>query len=283
MCAGHGGQNGPCQTHNRSKQTPRPSDLKPTQNPDTAARPAVVLDEQHPAGDGAWHSHQRVQFIHASAGVMRVSTAQGHWVVLPQRAVWVPGGVPHAVGSARGYQLHTLYLLPRLAPALAQCAVVPVSPLLGELLKAAANLGLDYPALGPAARLLHVLMEQLPAPSEKVAALHLPDPLDPRLRRLVAPLHRNPADPRSFDVLAAAVGLSARHANRSFLAATGLTPGAWRTQRRLLAALEGLAQGQPVRRVALEVGYADVSSFIAVFKRAFGVTPARYFAASGPD
>lgn len=30
-------------------------------------------------------------------------------------------------------------------------------------------------------------------------------------------------------------------------------------------------------QVAMEVGYADVSSFIAVFKEAFGETPARYF------
>jgi AraC-like DNA-binding protein len=38
-----------------------------------------------------------------------------------------------------------------------------------------------------------------------------------------------------------------------------------------------LGAGDSVTRVALEVGYGDVSSFIAVFKAAMGDTPARYF------
>jgi AraC-like DNA-binding protein len=216
--------------------------------------------------------------------------------------VWVPAGVAHAVGSARGYQLHTLYLTTRLAREVngsvnggldgsvhdcvhggtQRCAVVAVSPLLGQLLTAAAAFGMAYPPKGPAARLMGVLLEQLPPPTQALRALHLPDPQDPRLRRLVAPLHRNPADLRGFDRLAAEIGLTARHASRAFVADTGLSPGQWRLQRRLLAALECLALGYPVRRVALQVGYADVSSFIAVFKRAFGVTPSRYFAAAAP-
>lgn len=251
--------------------------MKATVDPDAAPQPAWVLAETHAAGAGAWHQHRRAQLIHASQGVLRVSTAQGHWVVPPQRAVWVPAGVPHAVGSARGYRLHTLYLEARLAPPLRGCAVVAVSPLLGELLKAAAHLGPDYPPRSPASRLLRVLLEQLPAAASELARLHLPDPQEARLRKLVAPLHRNPADPRSLDQLAAAAGLSVRQASRAFQAETGLTLGDWRTQRRLLAALEWLAHGQPVRRVAAEVGYADPSSFIAVFRRFFGSTPSRYF------
>jgi AraC-like DNA-binding protein len=35
--------------------------------------------------------------------------------------------------------------------------------------------------------------------------------------------------------------------------------------------------GDAVSNVALNVGYSDVSSFIAVFKAALGETPARYF------
>jgi AraC-like DNA-binding protein/quercetin dioxygenase-like cupin family protein len=266
------------------RQSPEPaitpqSALQSTLNPDRAPRAALVLAETHPAGDGAWHMHQRVQLIHASRGVLRVSTTHGHWVVPPQRAVWVPAGVRHAVGSARGYQLHTLYVTTSRAPRVAAPAVVAVDTLLGELLKAASALGADYPAQGPGARLMRVLLEQLPTPNLALPALHLPDPQDARLRRLVAPLHRDPADPRSLDALAAEVGLSSRHARRAFVAETGMTPGDWRSRRRLLAALEWLAQGHAVRRVALECGYADPSSFIAVFQRTFGVTPARYFAA----
>jgi AraC-like DNA-binding protein len=40
---------------------------------------------------------------------------------------------------------------------------------------------------------------------------------------------------------------------------------------------ERLGAGESVSTVALDVGYEDVSSFIAVFKSALGETPARYF------
>jgi AraC-like DNA-binding protein len=53
--------------------------------------------------------------------------------------------------------------------------------------------------------------------------------------------------------------------------------GQWRLQLRLLTALEQLAEGDAVSNVALNVGYTDVSSFIAVFKAALGQTPAKYF------
>ena len=39
----------------------------------------------------------------------------------------------------------------------------------------------------------------------------------------------------------------------------------------------GLAAGRPVTVLALDLGYDSPSAFIAAFKRAFGVTPARYF------
>jgi quercetin dioxygenase-like cupin family protein len=43
------------------------------------------------------HAHPRHQLIHASSGVMRISTPQGAFVVPPHRAVWVPANVVHDV------------------------------------------------------------------------------------------------------------------------------------------------------------------------------------------
>ena len=56
-----------------------------------------------------------------------------------------------------------------------------------------------------------------------------------------------------------------------------MTFGRWQQQARLLRALEILAGGHPVTAVALEVGFETPSAFIAMFKRAMGTTPARYF------
>ena len=46
----------------------------------------------------------------------------------------------------------------------------------------------------------------------------------------------------------------------------------------LIHALERLAQGEAVATVADALGYASPSGFIAMFRRAFGASPGRYFA-----
>ena len=66
-------------------------------------------------------------------------------------------------------------------------------------------------------------------------------------------------------------------AERTIEHETGMSVAAWRQQLRLLTALMRLGAGASVTQVALEVGYSDVSSFIAVFKDALGETPARFF------
>jgi len=38
-----------------------------------------------------------------------------------------------------------------------------------------------------------------------------------------------------------------------------------------------LASGMAVTTIALDLGYENVSVFIAMFRRTFGVTPAKYF------
>ena len=56
-----------------------------------------------------------------------------------------------------------------------------------------------------------------------------------------------------------------------------MTFGAWRQQARLLRGLEILAAGESVTSVAMQVGFETPSAFIAMFRRAMGTTPARYF------
>lgn len=120
-----------------------------------------------------------------------------------------------------------------------------------------------------------VILDRLP--QLKVSPLHLPSPRDTRLKSMTDALAMNPADARTLGELATVAGMTERTVARLFLKETGLTFGQWRRQLRLLAALERLGAGESVSNVALDVGYEDVSSFIAVFKAALGDTPARYF------
>lgn len=100
-------------------------------------------------------------------------------------------------------------------------------------------------------------------------------PLDEGKNRTVFLREYTPAAP-PLQVNRAA-GLTERNAQRLFHRELGTTFGQWRRQLRLLLTLERLAYGESVTNVALDVGYSDVSAFIAMSKAALSVTPAQYF------
>jgi AraC-like DNA-binding protein len=247
-------------------------------DPDAAPRLAFVLASKLEATKGSWHAHRRAQLVHAAEGVITVSTAAGRWVAPPQRAVWVPPSMKHAVASSRPFKLLTLYVEPSLV--ISQLPDVPrvvaVDRLVEELLGAAAAFGPAYPAEGAEARLVRVILDRLPLLAV-APLLHLPEPTSPALKRITSALAKDPADKRTLDEWARAVGMTVRTAARGFVRETSLSFGRWRQQLRLLVALERLGAGASVTSVAFDVGYDDVSSFIAAFKSATGETPARYF------
>jgi AraC-like DNA-binding protein len=76
--------------------------------------------------------------------------------------------------------------------------------------------------------------------------------------------------------LAALSGLSVFHFTRSFKKAVGLSPLAYRNQRRITEARVRLLDGQPIAQVALDMGYADQSHLTRQFQRIVGASPRRY-------
>jgi AraC-like DNA-binding protein len=157
------------------------------------------------------------------------------------------------------------------------CSVVAIEPLVRELLVAAGRFGHRYRKGSKAARLVRVVLDHLP--TFPVASLSLPEPSDERLRRITRALQSRPSDARPLPDLSRAYGLGYRTAERLFQRELGMNFKEWRRQLRLVTALERLAGGESVTNVALEVGYSDVSAFIAMFKSALGSTPGQYFRA----
>ncbi len=240
-------------------------------------RPVVAAATDYPAGQATrWHSHPRAQLVYGISGVMAVTTEAGVWVVPPERAVWVPGGMAHRVDFPTDVKMRSLWVSPEAAGNLPQaCSVVTVSPLLRELIRTAVAIPAEYDADGPDGRLMAVILDQLRVLDQ--APLHLPWPEDSRLRRIAEVLINDPALDTNLDALAKSAGASARTLARLFVKDTGMTFGAWRQQARLLKALELLAAGQPVTATALDLGYDSPSAFIAMFKKTLGVSPGRYF------
>ena len=206
-------------------------------------------------------------------------TAQGDWVVPPNRAVWVPAGVEHGIEMTGRVLVQTIYLAADISDELPrQCCAVNVSPLLRELILHTVKLGMLDRNVPSRARLIDFLLDQLSV--LPAIPLQLPLPVDERAMRAVRWLRAHPDDPGLIKSVARRTATSARTLERIFQKETGMTFGKWRQQLRLLQAMRLLAAGRPVTAVALEVGYDSPSAFIAMFKRMLGTTPRRYFASS---
>jgi len=222
------------------------------------------------------HEHPWAQLIYATHGVMSVFTAEGTWVVPSHRAVWVPAGIEHRLEMTGSVAMQTLYLRSDLTKALPrQCRVIPVAPLLRELILETVKSSLLYSTVPQHARLAGVLIDQVVETPE--APLDLRFPTDPRARRLADRVIDDPANNASLEVLSQGTGASPRTLERLFLNDLGTTFGRWRQQVRLLRALRLLAAGATVSATGHEVGYESTSAFIAMFKRCLGKTPRRYY------
>jgi AraC-like DNA-binding protein len=226
------------------------------------------------------HSHTKHQLVYAIQGVMVVQTEAGVWIVPPTRAIWMPAGTQHWIGCIGTVLMRSLFVTPGTMPDAAaglprNAQAVAISPLLRELIRVAAEVDLPYTPDSRDGRLMRLLLDELHA--LPVLPLHLPQPADPRLRRICAQLQASPDDTSTLADWAARLGVDVKTIQRLFARDTGMTFGQWRQQARLLHALERLAQGEKVLDVALALGYESPSAFAAMFKRQFGQTPSRFF------
>ncbi|MFI5952426.1 GlxA family transcriptional regulator [Cryptosporangium sp. NPDC051539] len=104
-----------------------------------------------------------------------------------------------------------------------------------------------------------------------------PAPDGTSLRPLLAWAEENLHRPLTLDDLARRAALSNRTLSRRFREQTGTTPLQWLNRVRLRRAQQLLeTTGQPVERIASQVGFTAASTFRDRFKRLVGVSPAAY-------
>ncbi|MGL5996349.1 MAG: AraC family transcriptional regulator [Pseudomonas proteolytica] len=222
------------------------------------------------------HSHPWVQLSYAISGVLEIQTSAGRFVAPPQRAVWIPAGMPHRVFSSPHTEMRSLYLdCSVTAWAAERCQVLAVSDLLRELIRRFSELPVEYAEDGPDGRLAQVLLDQLAAAPQ--VDLMLPLPLDNRLRQIYRSLSLHPEQATTLGQWSQRLGVSEKTLSRLFVSDTGLTYRAWRQRLRLLGALPDLERGERVTDVALGCGYESVSAFIAAFRQQFDTTPGEFF------
>jgi AraC-like DNA-binding protein len=209
-----------------------------------------------------WH-----RLICATRGMLTVHASDCSWAVPPHRAIWIPAGLRCTVEMHGETALRMLYLRSRIG---LPVSVVNVTPLMRELIARAVHLGALDSSVPAQKRLYEVVRDELK--TLRAVPLQLPALKDPRAQRLTAMADRNWPLAR----LLRHSGAARRTMERIFQDETAMSLGQWLRRRKLLRAVHLLAEGHPVKVVALELGYAHPSAFIAMFRRELGETPTRY-------
>lgn len=244
-------------------------------------RPLLAIEHrQADARDTPMHAHAPGQLLASASGLLAATTAAGSWIVPATHAVWMPPQVQHAVRSHGPYAGWSVYVEESACAALpAAPRTVRVSALLREAVRRMASLG-GAPTTPAGHRLAAVILDEIAMlPAEP---LDLPHPQDPRAAKVAQAILSDLADSRPLEQWAQWAGMTPRTLARRFGEETGLGAGAWRQRARALRAIEMLAQGRAVTAIAIDLGYQNVSAFIAMFRRETGATPGAYLAAQAP-
>lgn len=246
---------------------------------DVFTQAAVAL---HVASTGEYsclspHAHRKGQLILSLHGAVSCEVQNAIWLVPPGHAVWIPGDTPHSCRVTENARTCFLFIEPGAAVMPEACCTMAITPLVRELILYLAEQEPSYSAEGKTARLVAVLLEQMPdAPVEE---LHLPVSNHPKIRHIADALFAEPGDRTTLRQWADRLATSERSLARLVQSATGMSFGRWRQQLHLMVALNHLAEGQSVQNVAGTLGYDSVSAFITMFKKALGKSPTHYFAA----
>ncbi|UTY57373.1 helix-turn-helix domain-containing protein [Massilia sp. erpn] len=220
------------------------------------------------------HQHSRGQLFGSLQGLLSVGIESGVWVVPAIHAVWLPPHHVHSVRSHGPFNGWSVFI------AEAACETLPKHPctlrVSGLLREAVLRAGTwPYEELdGAREHVAAVILDEIRhLPAETFG---LPLPKDARLLRIARALIDNPADERDREQWASWGAVSTRTLSRRFVDETGFSFTAWRQRARLMRALELLAAGEPVTRIAIDLGYSSATAFITLFRRTFGATPAVY-------
>ena len=239
--------------------------------------PIYAYTTQETAGEVTLlHCHDSAQLFHVVRGSLAIDTERGTFFVPPERAVWIPPRFAHETRYLTQSEVRYLYIRRDAAAQLPQePRILQMTVLLRELILAYMSYPRAETAEGPAARLGAVILDQLDLlPAQ---GLELPMPAEGRLRQLCEAIARAPGTAPQLPEAAATCALSVRSFERRVQGETGLSYRSWCRQAKLFRALELLASGTRVSDVADHLGYEGPSAFVATFRKAFGVTPGRYF------
>ncbi|MCG8553317.1 MAG: AraC family transcriptional regulator [Desulfobacterales bacterium] len=125
---------------------------------------------------------------------------------------------------------------------------------------------------------LDLFLKMLPEEMKKTVSLvRLPEPADTLSEEVIRFIEKNYAGPLSLKDFTRAIPYSGRHLSRLFKQEMNITIFEYlRLYRILMASLSLCQPDRQVTQIALETGYASLSSFYRDFQTVYGIAPKRF-------
>ena len=218
------------------------------------------------------HVHKRAQLLYGAEGTIHVMTQHGNWIIPPERAVWIPAGIPHQLMM---YKVKTcsLYILPEYSPRQSiGCEVLSISPLLRQLLLKAPSL--NEPFSQHDDLVFELILKELSDSSS--VDLHLSLPENEVLLKACQAFLKEPNIHTSPKEIAETLCISERHFSRIFKNEMGMSFSKWRQHACIFLSLEKLIQKKPIHRIAYDLGFQNPAAFTTLFQRTLGMSPSKF-------
>ena len=228
--------------------------------------PALSIYPQH---DHAW-----AEFIYTFNGVMEINIEKIDYMIPPPYGLWLPAHTSHSGLNRTAVSHATLYIHESLTYHLPKEAGI----LLTSNLVSSVLLHLKQQPYAENApeylRLLHVLFDQLH--HAEMIKNYLPHTEQPQLKAILDYLYQHPNDNSNLNILAQQQHMTERTLARYCQKELGMSLHEWRQRLKIIKAMSLLKNGDKVEHIAYELGYANASAFIAMFKRWMGTTPDQF-------
>jgi AraC-like DNA-binding protein len=221
------------------------------------------------------------QLLYVISGTLELATDAQMWLLSPQHGLWIPACMRYTLRARSGVLLcHVRIDRAVCRSSLPEAArTLMVSPLLRELILRTASLRHACKD-DRKAELIRTLIED---EISWTASPSLLLPADERLRRVCMAIIDNPADRRTLTDWADCAATSSRTLARLFHAQLGMSFQHWRQLALATSALPRLRAGEPVTKVALDLGYETPGAFSAMFRRVMQTCPSEYRSIDAAD
>lgn len=221
------------------------------------------------------HKHPRAQVISCDRGVMEVHTRDTIWIVNPMQSVWVASMEEHQVFFPDHVTIISAFIDPSRASGLPnESFAFDVSDFIKSLLLKISSYGNPNACTPVQKRVMEVLLDELS--NLQPSRTFLPMTQEGRVKKVIDDLMGNLSSSHSLSYYAELSCVSPRTLSRLFVKELGMSFRDWTQRLKLLEAVKRLDKNHSVKEIAWELGYENVSSFIAMFKKHMGKTPTNY-------